>query len=110
LDDSISYEDILGFSHDLLMQPHKKAARDRATMIGSIATASRGETIRNMRLQLFAGTRRLQSVGPCACFVVPYRSQGEKQHELAQSDYLGFAVARNVLMCPLFAFALYFTR
>ncbi|KAL4521613.1 hypothetical protein Ndes2437B_g07817 [Nannochloris sp. 'desiccata'] len=108
LDDSISYDDILGFSHELLMQPTKKAARDRALMIGSIASASRGETMRNMRMHLFAGTRRLQSVGPCSCFVVPYRSQGEKQHDLAQSDFIGFGVARNVLMCPLFAFATYF--
>lgn len=108
LDDSISYDDILGFSHELLMQPTKIAARDRALMIGSIASASRGETMRNMRMHLFAGTRRLQSVGPCSCFVVPYRSQGEKQHDLAQSDFIGFGVARNVLMCPLFAFATYF--
>ena len=108
LDDSICYEKILQFSHDLLMTTTKRAARDRAIMIGAIATASRGETMRNMRMHLFAGARRLQSVGPCSCLVIPYRSQGEKQHDLAQSEYVGFGIAKNVLMCPLFAFALYF--
>lgn len=108
MDDAISYDDILAFSRDLLLQPTSKAARDRALMILSIASSSRGETIRNMRLHLFASPRRLQSVGPQPCHVVPYRSQGEKQHDLADADYLGFGVARNPLLCPQFALGIHF--
>jgi hypothetical protein len=110
LSDTISVDKILAFSQSLLMDGSRKAARDRALFILALHSASRGDEMRNMRLMFFDQCMRIPCIGPCGCIVLPYRSEGEKQHAGAScaAEYKCFAPHRKVLLDPLVALGLYF--